>query len=55
MKKTLLNSALVATSFAAGTLIYTGFLSPAREFDFTRAVFVGVFVGAFSAIFSRKK
>ncbi len=38
---------------AIGTLIYTGMLSAAREFDFARAVFAGMFCGTGAAVWQR--
>jgi len=40
---------------AIGTLIYTGFLSTAHEFDWARAAFVGVVCGACAVVWSKKK
>jgi hypothetical protein len=40
---------------AIGTLLYTGFLSTAHEFDWARAAFVGVVCGACAVVWSKKK
>ena len=43
---------------AVGTLLYTGFLSDAQQFDWGRSLFVGLFSGLASAALSlitRKK
>ena len=37
---------------AVGTLLFTGLLSAAHEFDWGRALFVGLFVGLAGAVFS---
>jgi hypothetical protein len=37
---------------AAGTLLYTRFLSGTHQFDWGRAVFVGLFVGLGCAVFA---
>jgi hypothetical protein len=44
----------ISTAFgtAVGTLLYTRFLSSTHQFDWGRAVFVGIFVGLASAIFA---
>jgi hypothetical protein len=39
-------------SAAVGTLLYTRFLSDAHQLDWGRAIFVGLFSGLGSAIFS---
>lgn len=41
-----------ALSAAVGTLLYTRFLSDAHQLDWGRAMFVGLFCGLGSAIFS---
>ena len=40
-----------ATSSAAGTLLYTRFLSHAHQLDWGRAMFVGIFAGLISIFF----
>ena len=43
---------------AVGTLLFTGFLSDAHQFDWSRALFVGLFVGLAGAglsLLTRKK
>lgn len=40
-----------ATSSAAGTLLYTRFLSNAHQLDWGRAMFVGIFAGLISIFF----
>lgn len=44
----------VGTAFgsAVGTLLYTRFLNDAHQLDWSRAVFVGLFVGLGSVILS---
>ncbi|UVW28399.1 hypothetical protein [Massilia sp. H6] len=44
----------MALGGAAGTLIYTGWISSAQELDWGRALFVGIAVG-FGAIFWPQK
>lgn len=44
-----------ACGVAIGTLIYTRFMSSTHEFDWTRAIFIGLLTCLFSAIWSRKK
>ena len=44
----------MALGGATGTLIYTGWISSVQEFDWGRAVFVGIAVG-FAAMFWPQK
>jgi hypothetical protein len=37
---------------AVGTLLFTGLLSAAHEFDWGRALFVGLFIGSAGAVLS---
>jgi hypothetical protein len=52
--KNMKNFLSTASGTAIGTLLYTGFLSTAHEFDWARAAFVGVVCGACSAVWSKK-
>nr|WP_315481834.1 hypothetical protein [uncultured Undibacterium sp.] len=45
----------VGIGIAAGTLLYTGFLSSTQEFDWYRALFVGTVCGLVAAAWPRKK
>lgn len=55
MRNILQESGKIAVGVAVGTLIYSRFLDPIGEFDFSRAVFVGLFVGVIFAVWPRKK
>jgi uncharacterized membrane protein YdjX (TVP38/TMEM64 family) len=46
---------ITASGTAIGTLLYTGLLSSAHEFDWGRAAFVGVVCGVLSAVWPKKK
>lgn len=48
------NFVLDASGVAIGTLLYTRFVSAEQEFDFARAVFVGV-VGSLLSLLWQKK
>jgi hypothetical protein len=49
------NFLLTAFGTAVGTLLYTGLLSSAHEFDWGRAATVGIFSGIFAAAWPKKK
>jgi hypothetical protein len=55
MKRSLPKSLYIGLGVATGTLIYTGLLSSAHEFDFSRAIFIGLFCGVGAAIWPQKK
>ncbi|MTV39590.1 hypothetical protein [Duganella radicis] len=55
MKRSLSKFLSVGSGMAIGTLIYTGLLSSAHEFDFARAAFVGLFGGIAAAMWPQKK
>ena len=55
MNRTLKKSLLAGLGVFVGTLIYTGLLSPAREFDIMRAFIVGAVVVIGAAAYYRQK
>lgn len=55
MKKKLPQVVSIGLGVATGTLLYTRFLGVAHEFDWGRAVFVGIFCAAIAFIWPPKK
>ncbi|MFA9274125.1 MAG: hypothetical protein ACEQSE_04555 [Candidatus Aquirickettsiella gammari] len=52
--KTLASAFSIGVGTAIGILLYSRFLSASHEFDWHRAIFVGVFCGVGAAIWPRK-
>lgn len=55
MNQIVKKSPLIGVGVSVGTLMYTGLLSAAREFDFTRAIFVGGVVALGAVLYYRQK